>query len=50
MEDLAEEICDSRLNVSRALNAMQDEGLIRLGRGSIHIPQVEMLIQICNIR
>ncbi len=50
MEDLAEEISDSRLNVSRALNAMQDEGLIRLGRGSIHIPQVEMLIQICNIR
>ena len=50
MEDLAEEISDSRLNVSRALNAMQDEGLISLGRGSIHIPQVEMLIQICNIR
>lgn len=44
MEDLANEINDSRLNVSKALNAMQDEGLLCLSRGMIHIPQVEMMI------
>lgn len=50
MEDLAREISDSRLNVSRALNAMQKEGVITLSRGMIHIPHAETVISICNIR
>jgi len=50
MEDLAREVCDSRLNVSKALNAMQGEGLLSLSRGMIHIPQMEMMIHMCNIR
>lgn len=44
MEDLAREIHDSRLDVSRALNAMQQEGLLTLSRGKIHIPAIEKLV------
>lgn len=44
MERLAEEMNDSRLNVSRALNSMQADGLIELGRGRITIPALERLI------
>lgn len=50
MEDLADEISDSRLNVSKALNVMQKDGILSLTRGMIHIPRMEMMIQICNIR
>ncbi|MBQ7422327.1 MAG: Crp/Fnr family transcriptional regulator [Prevotella sp.] len=46
MVDLANEINDSRLNVSRALNDMQAEGLVKLGRGEILIPQLERLTTI----
>ena len=43
MERLAEEVNDSRLNISHALNAMQAEGLLELHRGRIEIPQLERL-------
>lgn len=44
MERLAEEVNDSRLNVSRALNRMQEAGLLELHRGRIEIPQFEHLL------
>lgn len=43
MERLAQELNDSRLDVSRALNAMQAEGLLRLHRGRIEVPSLERL-------
>lgn len=43
MTDLAGEVNDSRFNVSRELNKLQDENLIRLSRGKIHIPALERL-------
>lgn len=43
MTRLAEEVNDSRLNVSRILNDMQHRGLIELSRGKIEIPQLERL-------
>ena len=44
MERLAEELNDSRLNVSRVLNRLQAEGLLELHRGRIDIPQLERLL------
>ena len=44
MERLAEELNDSRLNVSRVLNRLQNEGLLELHRGRIEIPQLERLL------
>ena len=44
MERLAEEVNDSRLNVSRALNRMQESGILELHRGRIEIPQLERLL------
>lgn len=43
MQDLANEIHESRLNVSRMLNGLQAEGLITLARSLIHIPLLEKL-------
>ena len=43
MTRLAEEVNDSRLNVSRVLNRMQADGLIVLYRGRIEVPQLERL-------
>ena len=43
MERLALEMNDSRLDVSRALNAMQSDGLLRLHRGRIEVPSLERL-------
>lgn len=43
MERLAQEMNDSRLDVSRALNAMQADGLLRLHRGRIEVPSLERL-------
>ena len=45
MERLAEELNDSRLNISRTLNAMQAEGLLELHRGRIEIAQLERLLK-----
>jgi len=44
MTRLADEVNDSRLNVSRILNDMQHRKLISLGRGKIEIPQLERLL------
>ena len=44
MERLAEEVNDSRLNVSRVLNRLPTMGLLELHRGRIEIPQVERLL------
>lgn len=44
MERLAHEISESRLNVSRELNAMKNEGIITLRRSEIHIEALERLI------
>ncbi|MBR4897776.1 MAG: Crp/Fnr family transcriptional regulator [Prevotella sp.] len=44
MERLAQELNDSRLNVSRALNAMQASGLLQLHRGRIEVPSLERLL------
>jgi ABC-type metal ion transport system substrate-binding protein len=44
MTRLAMEVNDSRLNVSRALNAMQQRGLLRLHRGHIEVPSLERLL------
>ena len=44
MNQLAAELNDSRLNISRALNAMQTEGLLTLHRGRIQIPMLERLL------
>lgn len=43
MNDLALLLNDSRLNISRALNAMQAQSLIILSRGKIDIPHIEAL-------
>ena len=43
MNRLANELNDSRLDISRALNRMQAQGLIALGREKIYIPQMERL-------
>lgn len=44
MTRLAAEVGDSRLDVSRALNHLQREGLLTLHRGRIEVPQMERLI------
>ncbi len=43
MERLAQEVNDSRLHVSQALNAMQADGLLTLHRGRIEVPSLERL-------
>jgi len=45
MNRLAQELNDSRLNVSRVLNQMEQEGLLILHRGRIVIPQLEALLR-----
>ena len=44
MKHLAEELNDSRLDISHALNAMQADGLLTLHRGRIEIPMLERLL------
>lgn len=45
METLASLIAESRLNVSRELNHMNEEGMIHLSRGVIAIPALENLMK-----
>ena len=45
MEELADAINDTRLSVSKALNSMQEDGLLTLHRGEIVIPDAEKLIE-----
>ena len=44
MTCLADQLNDSRLNVSRVLNQLEREGLVTLTRGCITIPQLERLL------
>ena len=44
MTTLANELNDSRLDISRALNQMQRDGLLTLHRGRIEIHQMERLL------
>ena len=44
MNQLADELNDSRLNVSRELNSMQYDGLLILHRGRIEIPSLEHML------
>ncbi len=44
MNRIAEELNDSRLDISRALNNLQKQGFIHLHRGRIVIPALEKLI------
>lgn len=46
METLAHEISESRLNVSRELNRLHNEGLISITRGIIFIPALERLMNV----
>ena len=46
MTRLADELNDSRLNVSRVLNQMQKDGVVTLYRGRIEIPQLERLLSV----
>lgn len=43
MEELARITNDTRLNVSKALNSMQEKGLVELHRGEIFIPDAALL-------
>lgn len=43
MEELARVVNDTRMGVSKALNGMQEAGLLELHRGEIVIPEVERL-------
>lgn len=44
MNQIAAELNDSRLDISRALNQMEADGLLTLHRGRIHIPMLERLL------
>ena len=44
MENLAQILNETRLNVSKVLNQMQDEGLLALHRGEIEIPEAGYLV------
>ena len=44
MNQLAEELNESRLNISRELNSMQYDGLLILHRGRIEIPSLEQML------
>ena len=44
MEDLADLIDDTRINVSKILNELKQEGLVSLSRREIEIPDMNALI------
>lgn len=44
MEDLAQHLNETRLNISRALNRMQTDGLVVLRRKTVIIPAIEKLL------
>ena len=45
MNRIAEEVNDSRRDVSRALHQLEDEGMLTLSRERIHIPALEKLLK-----
>lgn len=44
MEELAQIVNDTRMGVSKALNSMQEKGVIELHRGEIMVPDAQKLI------
>lgn len=44
MQQLADNLNDSRLDISKELNQLQEEGLLTLHRGRIEIPMLERLL------
>ena len=44
MQQIADELNDSRLDISHALNDMQHDELLSLHRGRIEIPLLERLL------
>ncbi len=44
MDDLARYLDDTRLNTSKALNELQDKGLLELRRKEILIPDAQKLV------
>ena len=44
MEELAQVVNDTRMGVSRALNSMQEKGLLELHRGEMMIPDAKKLL------
>ncbi len=48
MESLAACLDDTRLNVSKALNSMQEKGVVVLKRKEIYIPEVSKLIWVSS--
>lgn len=46
MQTLANEVHESRLNVSNQLNQWEQAGYIKLSRGKIDIPRLEVLLQL----
>lgn len=47
MKRLADDLYDSRLDISRMLNQLQREGLVELHRGRIEVPSLEKLATQC---
>ena len=45
MTTLAKELNEQRLNISKELNALQNESLLQMSRGIIRIPSFEKLLQ-----
>lgn len=48
MEDIADAISETRLNVSRVLNKFQEKQCLTLSRKEIHIPEMKDLISLYN--
>lgn len=46
MEDLAQIIGETRINVSNVLNSLQEKGLVQLSRKKIIIPDLDALIKV----
>ena len=44
MKQMGNELNDSRLDISKALNEMEKDGLLSLHRGRIEIPMLERLL------
>lgn len=44
MEELANQLSETRINISRALNSMQQQGLLELSRKEILVPSLEELL------
>lgn len=44
MECLAANLCETRINISKALNELQRKELVKLSRKEIHIPDFEKLL------